>query len=315
MKAPPRFYRHSVTGTATKSRCILSNDLPCLRPFKDRPEADQLLNRWRLYWIFPYNVRKPKTHLCMSIRFACSKLARQRLMRQGGSRVKRYERPALFLSRHSPLQTPRRVSIESQSLVQPQQADESCPLICHASTHPRLGQRQISGLMVQDFVEYFCSMSGSRRISAGVLKWSTHTSIGTHVASWPSRVGPESSVMNGPPRFYRHSVAGTATKSRCIFAWGTRVASWPSGGLCDKVGPESHIMKALPRFYRDSVAGAATKSKWILSKYCHASALSRLGQRQISWWIVQDLWNIFVPCQTKNLCMSLSKHASVTNRM
>ena len=28
----------------------------------------------------------------------------------------------------------------------------------------------------------------------------------------------------------------------------THVANWPSRGLCDKVGPESHIMNALPRF-------------------------------------------------------------------
>ena len=104
--APPRFYRHSVTGTAAKSRLILSKYLPCLRSFQARPEADQLLNRSRFYWIFLFHVRKPKMHLCMSTKmkytypnkYACSKLAQQRLMRQGGPRVRHYERPAVFLS-------------------------------------------------------------------------------------------------------------------------------------------------------------------------------------------------------------------------
>ena len=142
---------------------------------------------------------------CTNInRYACSKLSQQRLMTR-------------WAQNHT-LRTPRRVSIKTQSLAQPQKADASCPMICHASALSRLGQRQISCWIVQDFVEYFCSMSGSRRISAWVLKWSTHTSIGTHVASWPSRVGPESDIPNATPRFYQDSVTGTATKSRCILS-------------------------------------------------------------------------------------------------
>ena len=68
--------------------------LPCLHSFQARPEADQLLNRSRLCWMFVCHVRKPK-NLCISTklkytylnRYACSKLARQRLMQQGGPRV------------------------------------------------------------------------------------------------------------------------------------------------------------------------------------------------------------------------------------
>ena len=110
----------SVTGTATKSRWILSKYLPCLHSFQARPEADQLVNRSR-------------------------------------------------------------------------------------------------------FVKYFCAMSGSPRcIFAWVLSWSTHTSISTHVAGWPSRglcykMGPESHITNAP-HFYGHSVAGTATKSTWILS-------------------------------------------------------------------------------------------------
>ena len=55
--------------------------------------------------------------------------------------------------------TPGRNPSESQSLAQPQEAHESCPSICHASTLFRLGQRQISSSIVQDFVEYFCAVS------------------------------------------------------------------------------------------------------------------------------------------------------------
>ena len=142
-------------------------------------------------------------------RYACSKLSRQRLMTR-------------WAQNHT-LRTPRRVSIKTQSLAQPQKADAFCPMICHASALSRLGQRQISCWIVLDFVEYFCSMSGSRRISAWVLSWSIRTSMCTHVANWPSRglcdkVGPESHIMNALPRFYRHSVTGTATKSRCILS-------------------------------------------------------------------------------------------------
>ena len=125
------------------------------------------------------------------------------------------------------LRTPRRISTDTQSLAQPQKADESCPSICHASTLSRLGQRQISCWIVQDFAEYFCFISGSPRcIFACLLSWSkhtVHTSISTHVASWPSRglcykMGPESHIKNAPPRIYQHSVTGTAAKSKWILS-------------------------------------------------------------------------------------------------
>ena len=110
---------------------------------------------------------------------------------------------------------------------QPQKTYEFCPSIRHFSTLSRLGQRQISCWIVQDFAEYSWFVSRSPRIIAWVLSWSTHTSktLSTHVASWPRR------------------------------------------GLCDKVGPESHITNAPPCFYRQSVTGTATKSKWILPQY------------------------------------------------
>ena len=103
--AQPRFYRHSVTGTAGKNRWILSKYSPFLHSFQARPEADQLLNGSRFCWIFLIRVKKPKM-LCMSTKlkytypnkYACSKLAQERLMRQGGPRVRHYERPAVFLS-------------------------------------------------------------------------------------------------------------------------------------------------------------------------------------------------------------------------
>ena len=291
-------------------------------------------------------------NLCMSTklkytylkRYACSKLAQQRLMRQGGPRVTHDERPAAFLSTLSHCHSHKK----QMNLVQ----------VCHASTLSRLGQRQISSSMVQDFVEYFCAMSEIPGIFALVLRWSTHTSIGTHVASWPSRglcdkVGPESHIMNAPQCCYRHAVTGTASKSRwilskylpclhsfqgqiscwivlqdfveyfcsmsgsprCIFAWvlswsthtsrGTHVASWPSRGLCDKVGPESHMMDAPPHFYRHSVTGTARKSRWILSKYlpCLHSFQARpeadqlLNRSSSFFWI---FW--FHVRKPKNLC-------------
>ena len=57
------------------------------------------------------------------------------------------------------LRTPRCVSIETQSLAQPQKAHKSCPMIYHASALSRLGQRQISSSIVQEFVEYFCAVT------------------------------------------------------------------------------------------------------------------------------------------------------------
>ena len=122
--ATPRFYQDSVTGTATKSRCILSNELPCLCSFQARPEADQLVNRSRFYWIFPYNVRKPKMHLCMSTKLKYTYLNGQ--------------------------------------------------------------------------CRYACSKLPSRGLC--------------------DKVGLESHIMNASPCFYRHSVTGTATKSRCILS-------------------------------------------------------------------------------------------------
>ena len=103
--ASPRFYRHSVTGTATKSTWVLSKYLPCRHSFQARPEADQLLNRSRFCWIFLFNFRKPKS-FCMSTKlkytylkkYPCSKLAQQRLMLQDWPRVTHPERPAAYLS-------------------------------------------------------------------------------------------------------------------------------------------------------------------------------------------------------------------------
>ena len=130
-------------------------------------------------------------------------------MRQGGPRVTYYERPAAFLSTFSHWHSQKK----QMNLVQ----------VCHASTLSRLGQRQISCWIVLDFDESFCAMSGSPRIFAWVLSWSTHTSRGMHVASWPSRglyckMGPESHMMDAPPRSYRHAVTGTATRSRWILS-------------------------------------------------------------------------------------------------
>ena len=150
MNALPHFYWHSVTGTARKSRWILSKYLPCLHSFQARPEADQLLNRSsRFCWIFLFHVRRPKIHLCMSSklkytylnRYACSKLAQQRLMRQGGPRVTvtYYECPAAFLSTFSHWHSQKK----QMNLVQ----------VCHASTLSRLGW------IIQDFVEYFRTVS------------------------------------------------------------------------------------------------------------------------------------------------------------
>ena len=205
--ASPRFYRDSVTGTATRSRWILSKYLPCLHFW--------IVQDFVKYVLF--HVRKPKMHLCMSTKlkhtslnkYACSKLAQQKFMRQVGRRVTHYERPASFLSTLTHWHSRRK----QRNLVQ----------FCHASTLSRLGQRRISCWIVQDFAGYFCVMSGSPRFFAWILSWSTHTSIGTDVASWPSRglcdkVGPESRVMNAPPCFYGHSVTGTATKSRWILS-------------------------------------------------------------------------------------------------
>ena len=63
---------------------------------------------------------------CTNIsRYACSKLSQQRLMTR-------------WAQNHT-LRTPRRVSIKTQSLAQPQKADASCPMICHASALSRLG--------------------------------------------------------------------------------------------------------------------------------------------------------------------------------
>ena len=76
-------------------------------------------------------------------RYACSKLAQQRLMRQDGPRVTRYERPAVYLSTLSYCHSHKK----QMNLVQ----------VCYASSLSRLGR------IVQDFVEYFntvpCRMS------------------------------------------------------------------------------------------------------------------------------------------------------------
>ena len=128
---------------------ILSQYLPCLHSFQARPEADQLLNRSIFCWrqILLFYVRKPKINLCMSSklkytylkRYACSKLAQKRFMRQGGPRVTYYERPAAFLSTFSHWHSQKK----QMNLVQ----------VCHASTLSRLGW------IIQDFVEYFRTVS------------------------------------------------------------------------------------------------------------------------------------------------------------
>ena len=149
---------------------ILSQYLPCLHSFQARPEADQLLNRSIFCWrqILLFYVRKPKINLCMSSklkytylkRYACSKLAQKRFMRQGGPRVTYYERP-------------RRISIDIQSLAQPEKADESCPsLPCLHSFQARVDHSR------------FCWIFPYR--VAWVLSLSTHASRSTHVASGPA---------------------------------------------------------------------------------------------------------------------------------
>ena len=70
-------------------------------------------------------------------KYACSKLAQQKLMRQGGPRVTvtHDERPAAFLSTLSHCHSHKK----QMNLVH----------VCHASTLSRLGW------IIQDFVEYF----------------------------------------------------------------------------------------------------------------------------------------------------------------
>ena len=216
MNASPCFYRHSVTCTAKKCRCILSNELPCLCSFQARPEADHESFKILLNISAPCQEAEESlhddqvaVHMLQWPVYACSTMAQQRHMRQPDPNSHLANAPPCF-----------------QSLAQPPKVDESCPSICHASTLSRLDQSQINWWIVQDFVEYFCSMSGSRRISAWLPSCSTHASmasVGTHVASWPSRdlcckMGSESHITNAPPRFYRDSVTGTGTKSRCTLS-------------------------------------------------------------------------------------------------
>ena len=95
------------------------------------------------------------TNLCMSIfltvkyaylnRYPRSKLAQQRLMRQDGPRVTHSELPAAFLLTLSHWHSHKKQNSFVQVFAMP-------PL-------SRLGQRQISSSMVQDFVEIFWAMS------------------------------------------------------------------------------------------------------------------------------------------------------------
>ena len=120
----------------------------------------QIINCSRFCWIVLYHVRKPKI-LCMitklqctclngQCRYACSKLAQQRLTLQDEPRVRHYERPAAFLSTLSHWRSHKK----QMNLVQ----------VCHASTLSRLGQRQISCWIVQDFAEYFCAVSAKESL-------------------------------------------------------------------------------------------------------------------------------------------------------
>ena len=105
---PAVFYRDSLTGTATRIRWILSKYLPCLHSFQARPEADQLLNRSRFVEYFCAMSAEESLHESHAsvTSYACSTVAQQKFMRQGGSRVTHYERQSaslLTLSQwHSP---------------------------------------------------------------------------------------------------------------------------------------------------------------------------------------------------------------------
>ena len=66
---------------------------------------------------------------------------------------------------------------------------------------------------------------------------------------------------------------------------------------------ELHIINAPPLSIDTQSLAQPQKADEFCPSICHASTLSRLGQSQISCWIVQDLLNIFVTCQPKNLCM------------
>ena len=150
------------------------------------------------------------TNLCMSIfltvKYAylirpCSKLAQQRLMRQDGPRVTHSERLAAFLSRLSHWHSHKKQNNFVQVFAMP-------PL-------SRLGQRQISSSMVQDFVENFWAMSDTN-LCMSTFTTLKYTYLNKHARS---KLAQQRLMLQDGPR---------VTHSERLAAFVSRLCHWHS---------------------------------------------------------------------------------------
>ena len=149
--------------------------------------------------------------------------------------------------------------MDTQSLAQPEEADESCPCTAHDNSVSCFSVASFKRDLHKwrwknhqhDSIDHLCFWW---ILQPWLRHWHSHKrqmnlvqvfAMPSLIPGWPDAESFKILLNNFVP---------CQPKNLCMsinlykYSMCTHVANWPSRGLCDKVGPESHIMNALPRF-------------------------------------------------------------------